>query len=79
MDFRSLTNYIARSLLEPADSDLSYTLDHDEPVKERVTTLPRDIPYGNALWLWWNKIGWSKSPVGGPLVLRPGVVGWWSR
>ena len=32
LGFRNLTNYIARSLLEPAASDPDYTLDCDEPL-----------------------------------------------
>jgi len=33
LGFRNLTNYIARSLLRPADSDTDYTLHCEEPVK----------------------------------------------
>ncbi len=31
LGFRNLTNYIARSLLDPAASDHDYTLNYDEP------------------------------------------------
>ena len=36
---RNLTDYIARALLEPADSDPDYSLNHDEPAHR----LPAEI------------------------------------
>ncbi len=52
LGFRNLTHYIARSLLETGASDLSYTLECDEPLMDVPLVTPgcwRDIHKRRAL------------------------------